>query len=141
MRHRIHDVGAAKHIGCYSDAIEIAPGLRWIFTSGTPGVDENGDLPPGIAAQTRLVWKHIVGVLKAADMSVHDLVKVSTTLVNAADRADYVKVRSEVLGDLRPAFMLNIVTELIRPEVLVEVEIIAAAPPRGAFADASCLNC
>ena len=39
----------------------------------------------------------------------------------------YAKVRSEVLGDVRPAFMLSIVSGLIRPEVLVEVEVIAAA--------------
>jgi hypothetical protein len=35
--------------------------------------------------------------------------------------------RGEILGDVRPAFMLQIVTQLIKPEVLVEVEIIAAA--------------
>ena len=36
------------------------------------------------------------------------------------------KGRSEILGDVRPAFMLLVVTELIRPEVLVEVEVVAA---------------
>ena len=39
----------------------------------------------------------------------------------------YVKVRGEMLGDVRPAFMLQIVTQLIKPEVLVEVEVIAAS--------------
>ena len=38
MTHKIHDVGAAKHIGRYSDAIETSAGLRWLHTSGTPGV-------------------------------------------------------------------------------------------------------
>jgi 2-iminobutanoate/2-iminopropanoate deaminase len=37
-------------------------------------------------------------------------------------------VRAEVLGDLRPALMLSVVSELIRPDMLVEVEVIAAAP-------------
>jgi len=32
-----------------------------------------------------------------------------------------------MLGDVRPAFMLQIVTQLIKPEVLVEVEVIAAS--------------
>jgi len=32
-----------------------------------------------------------------------------------------------MLGDVRPAFMLQIVTQLIKPEVLVELEAIAAS--------------
>ena len=51
---------------------------------------------------------------------------VTTSLTNARDITGYAKVRGEVLGDMRPAFMLQVVTQLIRPEVLVEVEIIAA---------------
>jgi 2-iminobutanoate/2-iminopropanoate deaminase len=57
-----------------------------------------------------------------------DIVKVNTSLLDAAHRAEYARVRAEVLGDLRPAFMLSVVSELIRPDILVEVEVIAAAP-------------
>jgi hypothetical protein len=35
-------------------------------------------------------------------------------------------VRSRVLGDARPASMLLVVPQLVRPEFLLEVEIIAA---------------
>ena len=44
----------------------------------------------------------------------------------ASDRG-FEPYAGEILGDVRPAFMLQIVTQLIKPEVLVEVEIIAAA--------------
>jgi 2-iminobutanoate/2-iminopropanoate deaminase len=37
-----------------------------------------------------------------------------------------VKVRGEILGDVKPAFMIQIVAQLIKPGVLVEIEIIAA---------------
>jgi 2-iminobutanoate/2-iminopropanoate deaminase len=127
MTHQIHDVGAAKHIGRYSDAIETAPGLRWLHSSGTPGVAEDGRIPDGIEAQTRLAWGHILAMLEKAGMTTADLVKVTTSLTNPQDIAVYAKVRGEILGDVRPAFMLQIVTQLIKPEVLVEVEIIAAA--------------
>jgi 2-iminobutanoate/2-iminopropanoate deaminase len=126
MTHTIHNVGAAKHIGKYSDAIETEAGLRWLFTSGTPGVAEDGKIPPGIEAQSRLAWGYIVAALEKAGMTTKDLVKVTTSLTNAEDISAYVKVRGEFLGDARPAFMLQIVTQLIKPEVLVEVEIIAA---------------
>jgi 2-iminobutanoate/2-iminopropanoate deaminase len=127
MTHKIHDVGAAKHIGRYSDAIESAPGLRWLHTSGTPGVAEDGTIPAGIEAQTRLAWKHILAMLAKGGMTTADLVKVTTTLTHASDIPAYAKIRGEFLGDVRPAFMLQVMTQLIRPEILVEVEIIAAA--------------
>ena len=47
MSHTIHDVGIARQIGRYSDAIESAAGLRWLHTSGTPGLSLTGELGPG----------------------------------------------------------------------------------------------
>jgi 2-iminobutanoate/2-iminopropanoate deaminase len=127
MSHKIHNVGAAKQIGQYSDALETAAGLRWLHTSGTPGISSDGKIPDGIEAQARLAWNYILEMLKKAQMTTDDLVKVTTSLTDARDIPAYVKVRGEVLGDVRPAFMLQIVTGLIKPEVLVEVEIIAAS--------------
>ena len=127
MSHKIHDVGAAKQIGKYSDAIETAAGLRWLHTSGTPGMADDGTVPQGIEPQTRLAWKYILSMMEKAGMTTADLVKVTTSLTDAKDIQAYAKVRGEILGDVRPAFMLQVVTGLIRPDVLVEVEIIAAA--------------
>jgi enamine deaminase RidA (YjgF/YER057c/UK114 family) len=126
MNHHIHNVGAARQIGRYSDAIEVKPGLRWLLSSGTPGVTETGTFPQGIEAQSRLAWQHIMAMLEKADMTVADLVKVTTSLTSSADIPGYVKVRKEFLGDVEPAFMLQIVSGLIKPDVLVEVEIVAA---------------
>ena len=84
---------------------------------------DDGTFPEGIEAQTRLAWKYILTMLTKAEMTTADLVKVTTSLTNAQDIPAYVKVRGEMLGDVRPAFMLQIVTQLIKPEVLVEVEV------------------
>ncbi len=126
MSHKIHDIGVARHIGPYSDAIEVEPGTRWLFTAGTPGMSDAGEVPPDIEAQSRLAWQNVMKVLDSAGMTVADLVKVTTSLTRSDDRQAYVKVRSEFLGAARPAFMLQIVDELIRPEILVEIEIVAA---------------
>ena len=61
-----------------------------------------------------------------ADMTVADVVKVTQYLTRAEDIPAYVKVRSRFLGEARPAFMLVVVSQLVRPEFLVEVEIVAA---------------
>jgi len=127
MAHKIHDTGVSKHIGKYSDAIEAAPGLRWLHTSGTPGLDENGKLPPTIEEQSRHAWRNVFAALAKAGMTKEDIVKVTTSLTSAELVPAYVKVRSEFLGDVRPAFMLSIVPGLIWPNVLVEIEVIAAA--------------
>ena len=93
---------------------------------GTPGLESDGVLPEGITSQAELAWTHVVGMLGRADMTVHDLVKVTHYLVRAADIPAYVLVRSRFLGAARPASMLLTVSALARPEFLVEVEAYAA---------------
>jgi len=126
MTNRIHDIGIARQIGAYSDAVEVPPNTRWLFTAGTPGLALDGKLPSDIAGQAQLAWIHIIAMLKRADMTVHDLVKVTHYLLRAEDIPAYVKVRSQFLGDARPASMLLLVPGLVRPEFLLEVEAIAA---------------
>jgi 2-iminobutanoate/2-iminopropanoate deaminase len=126
MNHTIHDIGVAKQIGAYSDAIEVAPDARWLMTAGTPGLALDGKLPLDITGQAELAWAHIITILNKAGMTVHDLVKVTHYLLRAEDIPAYVKVRSKYLGDARPASMLLIVPGLVKPDYLLEVEAIAA---------------
>ena len=126
MPHTIHDIGVASQIGDYSDAIEAGPNLRWLVTSGTPGLSTTGDLPDDIEGQARLAWEHVARMLERAGMTVADVVKVSQYLTRAEDIPAYANVRTRFLGDARPASMLLVVPQLVRPEFLVEVEIIAA---------------
>ena len=126
MKHTIHDIGVARQIGAYSDAIEVGPNLRWLLISGTPGLATDGDLPKDISGQTELAWKHVISMLERAGMTVADIVKVTQYLTRAEDIAAYGKVRTRFLGDVRPAAMLLVIPQLVRPEFLVEVEIVAA---------------
>jgi enamine deaminase RidA (YjgF/YER057c/UK114 family) len=126
MNHKMHDVGVAKQIGAYSDAVEVAPNMRWLYTAGTPGLAVDGTVPSGIAGQAEFAWQHIIAMLKSADMSVHDLVKITQYLLHASDIPAYAKVRSRYLGDARPASMLLIVPALVWPNFLLEIEVVAA---------------
>jgi 2-iminobutanoate/2-iminopropanoate deaminase len=132
MAHTIHNIGIAAQIGAYSDAVETGSNLRWLLTSGTPGLQMNGDLPTDITGQTELAWKHIIRMLARAGMTVADVVKVTQYLTRPEDIPAYSKVRTRFLGEARPASMLLVIPQLVRPEFLVEVEIIAAkAEPKG----------
>ncbi|MES2294823.1 MAG: RidA family protein [Pseudomonadota bacterium] len=126
MTHKIHDIGVAARIGTYSDAIEAAPNQRWLFTSGTPGMDAAGELPADVTAQAELAWGHILKMLERAGMSVHDLVKITQYLTRAEDIPAYAKVRARMLGEARPASMLLVVAALPRPQFLLEIEVVAA---------------
>src|SRR5262249_28389146 len=126
MPHTIHDIGVARQIGSYSDAVEAKPNLRWLMTSGTPGLAVGGNLPEDITGQAELAWQHVVGLLEKADMTVADIVKVTQYLTRADDIAAYAKVRTRFLGQVRPASMLLVIPQLVWPEILVEVEIVAA---------------
>jgi enamine deaminase RidA (YjgF/YER057c/UK114 family) len=128
MNHLIHDIGIARQIAAYSDAIEVKPNLRWLMTSGTPGLSHTGDLPNDITGQAELAWEHVVRMLQQASMTVADIVKVTQYLTRAEDIPAYGRVRTRFLGDARPASMLLVIPQLVRPEFLVEVEIIAAKP-------------
>jgi 2-iminobutanoate/2-iminopropanoate deaminase len=126
MAHTIHDIGVASQIGAYSDSIEAAPNLRWLITSGTPGLSTTGELPGDIGGQAELAWTHIVRMLEQARMTVADIVKVTQYLTQPADIPAYAKVRARFLGETRPASMLLVIPQLVRPEFLVEVEVMAA---------------
>jgi 2-iminobutanoate/2-iminopropanoate deaminase len=121
-----HDIGVASQIGSYSDGVEVPPGQRWLYTAGTPGLALDGALPADVAGPAEIAWKHIVSLLERADMTVHDLAKVTQYLLNAGDIRPYAAVRSRFLGTARPASMLLIVPALVRPEFLLEIEVVAA---------------
>ena len=126
MTHTVHDIGIAKQIGSYSDAIEAGPNLRWLMTSGTPGFTEADKIPADIAGQSELAWQNVLRALSKAGMTVHDIVKVTQYLTRAEDIKAYAQVRNRFLGTARPASMLLVTPQLVWPSLLVEVEIIAA---------------
>jgi len=124
---RTLDVGVAARIGTYSDAVEIAPGKRVLYTSGTPGLNvETGQVPETFADQADLAWRNIKAILAEASMGVEDIVKLTQYLTRRDDLAAYRDIRSRHLGTCRPASMLTFVPELVWPNMLIELEVVAA---------------
>ena len=57
-------------------------------------------MPPDFTAQARLVWTNIEAQLKAVDMTLADIVKVTTFLSDRKYNVENRAVRAELLGDL-----------------------------------------
>jgi 2-iminobutanoate/2-iminopropanoate deaminase len=124
---RMLNVGVAARVGTYSDAVEIAPGKRMLYVSGTPGVSaETGQLAETFVDQADLAWRNVKAILAAAGMSVEDIVKLTQYLIRRDDLAAYRDIRSRHLGTCRPASMLAFVPELVWPNMLIELEVVAA---------------
>jgi enamine deaminase RidA (YjgF/YER057c/UK114 family) len=123
---RAINVGVAEKLGKYSDAIQTNSGVRWLYTSGTPGLNDDGTLPADFESQAKLAWKSIVAMLHAADMDVENIVKINQSMLRREDLPAYRKIRDEHLGLARPASMLSFISELVMPGMLIELEIVAA---------------
>jgi 2-iminobutanoate/2-iminopropanoate deaminase len=126
MANILHEIGIASQIGVYSDAVEVGPNCRWLFSSGTPGLQQDGVLPKDIVGQTEVTWKNIADILAKAGMDYTDLVQVTTYLTREEDKAAYARTRASILKGHKPAFMLAIVPGLVREEMLLEVQFVAA---------------
>lgn len=113
-------------LGAYSHAIEVRAGARLLHVSGQVGVDAYGRCPADIHEQSEIVWSNLSTLLRAADMSMEHIVKLSSFVVGRENFAAYAAVRARHLGEVRPASTSLIVDALVRPEWLVEVELIAA---------------
>jgi 2-iminobutanoate/2-iminopropanoate deaminase len=122
------DIGISKHIGRYSDAVEVSGNTRWLFTSGTPGLTPEGVLPETFEIQAEQAWKNIFAALHKAGMGPEHLVKIVQYLARTEDLLAYGPLRARVLGECRPASMLLIAAALPKPGFLIEIEAIAVAP-------------
>jgi enamine deaminase RidA (YjgF/YER057c/UK114 family) len=112
--------------GRYSHAVEVPPDARWLHISGQIGAAPDGSVPDGIEAQVENCWKNISAILADAGMGIEDVVKVTVFLTRAENIAAYREARDRIIGDARPASTLVVVSSLVRPEWLCEVEAVAA---------------
>lgn len=120
------NAGVSAHIGAYSDAIESPATARVLHTSGTPGIDDSGELPADFSAQAELAWQNIRAILAEAGMGVEHIVRISQYLTRPENLDAYRAIRTRHLGDARPASTLLFVSELVWPQMLIEIEVVAA---------------
>jgi 2-iminobutanoate/2-iminopropanoate deaminase len=119
------NVGIASQIGSYADAVRIPAGYGQVVVSGTPGLTANGDLPEGIEAQAEQAWRNVKVILETVGCALTDIVSIRQWLVRPEDIPSYVAIRSKFVNHLS-ASMLAVIPQLVRPEFLVEIEVVAA---------------
>ena len=110
----------------YSQGVEVPSNARWLYVAGQVGVKPDGEVAGNSKAQVDQAWKNVIAVLKSANMSTEDLVRVNVYITDPADvelnRASWKKISKN--GG--PAITMVTVKRLSHPDWTVEIEAIAA---------------
>lgn len=108
----------------YAQAIRVG---RTLYVSGQVALDRHGGLVGrgDVEAQAEFIWRQIGRILAAAGGGYADIAKVTTYLCDMGARETAMAVRARFLGEHVAASTLIGVAALARPELLVEVEVVA----------------
>ena len=87
----------------------------------------DGSVPDELAAQAAVVWANIAAILDSADMSIGDVVSVTTYVVVGEELGPVMAAHDAVFAGHVAASTLVTVPALARPEWRVEVAVVAAA--------------
>jgi enamine deaminase RidA (YjgF/YER057c/UK114 family) len=123
------ELGAAPKF--YSHAVSMSGQGKLIYVSGQVSWGADGQVVGAgdMRAQCEQVFKNLTSVLRAAGAGWGDIIKMNSYMVNlnAENVAAFREMRAGYLkpGQM-PASTLVGVTSLVQPELLLEVEVVAA---------------
>jgi 2-iminobutanoate/2-iminopropanoate deaminase len=126
-REEFRVAGLPEPLSHYTDAVRRGDLL---FVSGCVAITAGGQVaaPGDVTGQAELAHEHLGRALRAAGTDFAHVLKVTVFLTRIADRAAVNEVREKFFGDVRPASTLVEVSALVLPELLVEIEAVAAIP-------------
>jgi enamine deaminase RidA (YjgF/YER057c/UK114 family) len=75
-----------------------------------------------------LAYGNLLAVLKSKNLTPEHIFKTQILLTDVDNRDEMFQIQAELMGDFRPASTLMVLKGLARPEILFEVEAIAACP-------------
>jgi enamine deaminase RidA (YjgF/YER057c/UK114 family) len=121
-------------LGMYSHGM-VAPAGEIVVVAGQVGTDATGKVvgASDVVAQTRQAFANIEAVLRAAGAGMRDVVRFQTFLVYRSDIDGFMQARGEVFpghypDGVYPPNTLLVVSHLVKPEFLVEIEAMAVKP-------------
>ncbi|MFC0628174.1 RidA family protein [Kribbella deserti] len=110
----------------YVHALEVRGATRTLYVAGTMGLDANGLAGTSLDEQLALIWSNLRTILAAAEMTVDNIVRITSYLRDASYAEANAQARVAALGG-RVVPTTAIVVQTLADDWLVELEIIAAA--------------
>ena len=121
MRKRIYSGGPLEKKVGYCRATRVGD---LVFVSGSVAMKDGQVVGVGDpAAQTRQAVATIEEALREAGSSMDEVVRYRLFVTNAEDFPAVLKVLGETFGGIHPCATGVVVTALVRPELVVEIEV------------------
>ena len=109
-------------LGSYSHQIEITRNERLLVLSGQVGMREDGTIPDDPFEQIDIAFENILRNLRAANMDVKDIIKLTYYLVGEIDTAKRREIMLSKLQGHQPCSTLLYVAALASPMFKVEID-------------------
>lgn len=114
----------------FTNVVELPAGMRLVLVSGLTAQGPDGKAPEGAEAQAQAVFANLRVALAARGLTPRDVVQLRGFLVDLPSTLPaYRKAAAAFFGDAAPpASTLVGVSGLVAPNLLIEVELVAAKP-------------
>jgi len=97
----------------------------WVFVAGTTGMNySEGIISDDVVEQAEQAFRNIEQILKEAEASINDAVRVQYTLTDSTDMERLMPVMHKWFGVARPA-ATAVIAQLIDPRMKIEIEVTA----------------
>jgi len=123
-------------LGMYSHGMAVPAG-EIVIVAGQVGTNRAGEVAGSgdVVAQTTQAFENVRAVLTAAGCAMTDVVRFQTFLTHATDVDGFMQARRELFpkyfpGGVYPPNTLLIISRLVKPELLVEIEAMAVKPAK-----------
>ena len=117
----------------YTHVVEVTGPAKTIYISGQIAYDKDGTIvgaPGDMKAQAEQVFKNLQTALAAAGAKFSDVVKMNSYITDMSKVQAVRDVRTQYFKDATPASTFVEVKGLVRPELLLEIEVVAVVPAR-----------
>jgi reactive intermediate/imine deaminase len=116
----------------YTHIVEVTGPVKTVYIAGQIAFDKDGTVvgPGDMKAQAEQVFKNLEAALTAAGAKFSDVVKMNTYVTDMEKAPAVREVRARYFGESTPASTLVQVVHLARPELMLEIEVIAAVAVR-----------
>jgi enamine deaminase RidA (YjgF/YER057c/UK114 family) len=100
-----------------------------VWVAGTTAVDEDGMVvgPGDAEVQAAFIFNKIAKALGQAGASLNDVVRTRMFITSVSDRDAVGRAHAAVFAGIRPAATMVVISGLVDPRLLVEIEVDAYA--------------
>jgi reactive intermediate/imine deaminase len=116
----------------YTHIVEVSGPSKTIYISGQIAYDKDGQIVGAgdMKAQAEQVFRNLDTALRAAGATFSDVVKMNSYITDMSKVQAVRDVRAKYFGDATPASTFVQVAGLVRPELLLEIEVVAVVTAR-----------